>query len=42
VKSDEWRLELARSAPMIRARLDLVLGPGVVAWIDVANGPSER
>ena len=42
VKSDEWRHELARSTPMIRARLDLVLGPGVVTWIDVAAGPAER
>jgi len=42
VKSDEWRHEIARSAPMIRARLDLVLGSGVVTWIDVAAGPAER
>jgi len=42
VKSEEWRLELARSAPMIRSRLDLVLGPGVVTWIDVAAGPAGR
>ena len=40
VKSDEWRLEVARSAPMIRDRLDLVLGRGVVTWIDVA-APAE-
>jgi hypothetical protein len=42
VKADEWRFEIARSAPLIRARLDLVLGPGVVTWIDVAGGLSER
>jgi len=41
VKSDEWRHEIARSAPMIRARLDLVLGSGVVTWIDVASGSAE-
>jgi hypothetical protein len=42
VKTDEWRLEIVRSAPLIRARLDLVLGPGVVTWIDVGAEPSGR
>ena len=38
VKSNEWRSEIARSAPLIRSRLDTVLGPGVVTWIDVGGG----
>lgn len=35
VKSDEWRNEIARSLPLIRARLNFVLGDGVVARIDL-------
>lgn len=35
VKREEWRHEIARSSPLIRARLNLVLGDGVVSWIDV-------
>jgi hypothetical protein len=42
VKSDEWRLELARSDALIRSRLDAVLGPGVVTRIDVAVGGAVR
>jgi hypothetical protein len=38
VKSAEWRHEIARSLPLIRARLNHVLGDGVVARIDL---PSE-
>ena len=35
VKSEQWRQEVARSSGMIRARVNLVLGDGVVGWIDV-------
>ena len=37
VKSDEWRHEIARSLPLIRARLNHVLGEGVVARIDLQS-----
>ena len=37
VKSDEWRHELGRSLPMIRARLNHVLGDGVVSRIDLRS-----
>ena len=40
VKSEQWRLEIARSTGLIRSRLDVVLGPGVVTRIDVTA--SER
>jgi len=42
VKSDEWRLEILRSSALIRARLDLVLGPGIVTRLDVAVGAVDR
>jgi hypothetical protein len=42
VKSDEWRLEIVRSSALIRARLDLVLGPGIVTRLDVAVGVVDR
>lgn len=35
VKSEQWRQELSRSSGMIRSRMNLVLGDGVVGWIDV-------
>lgn len=35
VKSEQWRHEIGRSLPVIRARLNLVLGDGVVARIDI-------
>lgn len=37
VKSAEWRHELGRSLPIIRARLNHVLGDGVVARIDLRS-----
>ena len=37
VKSEQWRHEIGRSSPLIRARLNLVLGDGVVARIDVQS-----
>jgi hypothetical protein len=37
VKSDEWRHELARSLPIIRARLNHVLGDGAVTRIDLRS-----
>jgi hypothetical protein len=42
VKSDEWRHEIARSSPLIRSRLDLVLGPGIVTWINVTVSGADR
>jgi hypothetical protein len=42
VKSHEWQHEVARSTTLIRARLDAVLGPGVVTRIDVTVGESAR
>ena len=37
VKSEQWRHEISRSSALIRSRLNLVLGDGVVAWIDVQS-----
>ena len=37
VKSEEWRHEIARSLPLIRARLNHVLGDGVVARIELRS-----
>jgi hypothetical protein len=37
VKSDEWRHEIARSLGLIRSRLNLVLGDGVVARIELQS-----
>ena len=42
VKGDEWRPEILRSSALIRARLELVLGPGIVTRLDVAVGDVER
>jgi len=40
VKSDEWRHEIARSLALVRSRLNLVLGDGVVARIELqSEGP---
>jgi hypothetical protein len=35
VKSEEWRHEIARSMALIRSRLTVVLGDGVVTRIDL-------
>lgn len=37
VKSEQWRQEVSRSSGMIRSRVNLVLGDGVVSWIDVRS-----
>ena len=37
-----WRREVARSEPLIRARLDALLGRGVVREIEVAGGPASN
>jgi len=42
VKGDEWRPEILRSSALIRARLELVLGPGIVTRLDVAVGDVDR
>jgi hypothetical protein len=40
VRSEEWRHEIGRSLALIRARLNVVLGDGVVARIDLqSEGP---
>jgi hypothetical protein len=33
-----WRREIERSAPLIRARLDALLGPGIVHFVEVHTG----
>jgi hypothetical protein len=38
VKSEQWRHEVTRSSALIRSRLNLVLGDGVVTRIDVQSG----
>jgi hypothetical protein len=37
VKTDGWRHEIARSLPLIRQRLNFVLGDNVVARIDLQS-----
>jgi len=37
VKSDEWRHEISRSLALIRSRVNLVLGDGVVARIELQS-----
>ena len=40
VKSEEWRHEISRSLGLIRSRVNVVLGDGVVARIDLqSEGP---
>ena len=39
VKDPRWQRELERSAALIRARLDTLLGSGVVRYIDVTSDP---
>jgi hypothetical protein len=34
-KDEQWRREIEHSASLIRARLDTLLGPGVVKGLDV-------
>ena len=41
VKSDVWRHEIERSSALIRARIDTVLGAGVVTRLDVTVGPAQ-
>jgi hypothetical protein len=40
-KDAAWQREVERSASIIRARLDALLGPGVVRYVDITAG-SER
>jgi hypothetical protein len=35
VTTEQWRHEIARSSGVIRSRMDLVLGAGIVTRIDV-------
>lgn len=43
VKDAAWQRELERSAAVVRARLDSLLGPDVVRYIDVTvDSPSGR
>ena len=37
VKSDEWRHEISRSLALIRSRVNLVLGDGVVTRIELQS-----
>ena len=41
VKTDEWRHEIARSLPLIRSRVEFVLGDGVVTRIDLQPDASR-
>jgi hypothetical protein len=38
VKDAAWQREVERSAALIRARLDMLLGNGVVRYVDVTRG----
>ena len=38
----QWRREVERSAPLIRSRLDALLGKGVVRFIDVSEAPAQN
>jgi hypothetical protein len=37
-----WQREIERSAGFVRARLDALLGAGVVRWMEVAVGSAAR
>jgi hypothetical protein len=37
-KDGSWRREVERSTPLIRSRLQALLGDGVVRYIDVRSG----
>ena len=41
VKDPRWQREVERSAALIRARLDTLLGDGVVRYIDVTSDPTS-
>ena len=41
-KDVAWRKEVARSKALIRARLDALLGPGVVRAIEVSPSQQRR
>jgi hypothetical protein len=38
VKDAAWQREIERSAALIRARLDMLLGDGVVRFVEVTRG----
>ena len=42
VKADEWRQEISRSTALIRSRLALVLGSGVVTRVEIAVASTVR
>ena len=41
VKDASWQREMERSAALIRARLDTLLGTGVVRYIEVTSQPTR-
>jgi hypothetical protein len=41
-KDAVWKREVERSAALIRARLDTMLGPGIVEYIEVTDGSARR
>jgi hypothetical protein len=41
VKDASWQREMERSAALIRARLDTLLGAGVVRYIEVTSQPTR-
>ena len=41
VKEASWQREVERSAALIRARLDTLLGTGVVRYIEVTSQPTH-
>ena len=41
VKEASWQREVERSAALIRARLDTLLGTGVVRYIEVTSQPTR-
>jgi hypothetical protein len=38
-RDEVWRREVERSVPLVRARLDALLGAGVVKKVDVISAP---
>ena len=41
-KDAAWQREIERSAAVVRARLDALLGEGIVRYIDITTGPAPR
>jgi Dna[CI] antecedent, DciA len=40
-RDEVWRREVERSVPLVRARLDALLGAGVVGEIDITSMPTR-